>query len=331
MNDLPGRGDVNPYGIPPRDPGADGPDDLEALRTSHAELDAAARAIEAGMRARGDHYKDDDGIWRPLTAKLAEERGYALNGAMFLLDQDPEVVPVWGAKGTGHVLWAKGEPFYIFAAPGVGKSTLVQRLALARAGVLEGDVLGWPVAQDARKVLYLALDRPKQIARSWRRMVRPSQRKALEISLLIWQRPPPFLVSRDPDKLVPWIKGLGEVGTVIVDSFFNFAPSLSEEDGAANANNAFQALVSEGIELVVLHHDRKRDANGRKRINMDDMYGGRPISGGAGAILYLDGEPNTGKFECHWLKAPEGPVKSINAAIDFARGALEEVPTYAWD
>jgi hypothetical protein len=59
---------------------------------------------------------------------------------------------------------------------------------------------------------------------------------------------------------------------------------------------------------------------------MDDMYGGRPISGGAGSILYLDGEPNTGKFDCHWLKAPAGPVRKISATIDFKPGILRAEP-----
>jgi hypothetical protein len=56
---------------------------------------------------------------------------------------------------------------------------------------------------------------------------------------------------------------------------------------------------------------------------MDDMYGGRPITGGAGSILFLDGEPNTGKFTCRWLKAPAGPVREIDTVLDFRSGDVE--------
>ena len=71
-------------------------DHLDALRDSKRIIDEAAGALEARMRARNDHFKDEHGIWRPLTAELALERGFALNGAQFLLDQDAEVKPVWG-------------------------------------------------------------------------------------------------------------------------------------------------------------------------------------------------------------------------------------------
>lgn len=245
-----------------------------------------------------------------------------LTGAEFLLDSDASVIPAWGSEQ--HCLWAEGEPFYIFASPGVGKSTLVQQLALVRAGIRDHEVAGHPVKTDPRKVLYLALDRPKQIIRSWRRMVSEKDREALDFCISVWPKPPPFMVSKNPERLVSWVQQFGEVGTVIVDSFFNLAPNLSDEEGAANANNAFQGLMAEGIDLCILHHDRKREQSERKRVTMDDMYGGRPISGGAGAIAYLDGEPNTGKFEVKFVKAPAGPVDPIACSIHFRTGAVEE-------
>lgn len=245
----------------------------------------------------------------------------SIDAATWLLETDLTVEPIWGTEQ--NCLWSKGEPFYIFASPGVGKSTLVQALIMRRSGLRGGEVLEYPVVTDERKLLYLACDRPQQIARSWRRMVSEDDREALRVGVSVWAGPPPFTVSSSPESLTPWIQSFGDIGTVVVDSFFNFAPSLSDEEGAANANNAFQALVAEGIDLVVLHHDRKRDQHSRKRVSMDDMYGGRPITGGAGAILFLDGEPNTLKFTCRWLKAPAGPVNDIDVRLDKFKGEVE--------
>jgi hypothetical protein len=267
-------------------------------------------------------YEDEkEALWAESSNGHHPPEQDAVDGATWLLETDLTVEPIWGSKDV--CLWSKGEPFYIFSAPGVGKSTLLQALAMRRAGLRGGDVLEHPVVVDERKLLYLACDRPRQIARSWRRMVSEDDTEALRVGVSVWEGPPPFTVSNNPESLVPWIESFGDIGTVVVDSFFNFAPSLSDEEGSANANNAFQALMAAGIELVVLHHDRKRDQNSRRKVSMDDMYGGRPITGGAGAILFLDGEPNSLKFTCRWLKAPAGPVNDIDVRIDKFKGEVE--------
>jgi replicative DNA helicase len=89
-----------------------------------------------------------------------EERAYQFtSGGSFWGDGD-------------QVLWADGESLVIDGPQGVGKTTLAQQLALGRAGFDEyAKLLGFPIIPGQRRVLYLAMDRPKQAARSFRRMV----------------------------------------------------------------------------------------------------------------------------------------------------------------
>lgn len=158
-----------------------------------------------------------------------------------------------------------------------------------------------------------------------RRMVGEADRERLAEKVVVWPEALPFTLPTQPQEFVPWVESFGGVGTVVIDSLFNVAPSLTDEEGAANTNNALQSLVRAGIDVVALHHDRKRDAQARKKITQDDMYGGRPISGGAGSIVYLDGEPNTGKFTMRLVKAPAGPVRDSELYVNFRKGRVELV------
>ena len=255
------------------------------------------------------------------------EAGELMDGAQFALDQDNAVAPLWGTER--QCLWSKGEPFYVFASPGVGKTTMVQQLALRRAGIKGGDLLGLPVEVDERRVLYIAADRHRQAARSIRRMIDESHRESLAQGFAVWRGPPPFSLPTQPDALLPWVKGFSEIGTVIVDSLFNVAPSVSTEEGAAATNTAFQSLVNADVDVIVIHHDKKRQEHERKRVSQDDMYGGRPISGGAGSIVYLDGEPNTARYTLRHLKSPSGPVGPLDVVQNFTYGEVEQVPPEA--
>jgi ABC-type uncharacterized transport system fused permease/ATPase subunit len=103
-------------------------------------------------------------------------------GGDFILDE-PEIVPaVWG---TGErVLWAEGEGIMITGHQGVGKTTVAQQLVLHRIGLRAGGFLGLPVTKSDRPILYLAMDRPRQAARSFRRMIADSDRQLLNAQLV---------------------------------------------------------------------------------------------------------------------------------------------------
>jgi AAA domain len=99
-----------------------------------------------------------------------------VDGAAFVLDVPTSVPCIWG-RGD-DVIRAEGESLMVTGPPGVGKTTVMGQLTRARIGLVD-DLLGYPVAPTAGRVLYLAMDRPAQIARSLRRHFREDERAVL--------------------------------------------------------------------------------------------------------------------------------------------------------
>ena len=82
-----------------------------------------------------------------------------IDGATFALDV-PDVPPVvWGRGGR---CFGPRVSRSCTGLDGTGKTTLAQRIVLARCGIGSGLVLGYPVEASSRKVLYVAADRPEQ-------------------------------------------------------------------------------------------------------------------------------------------------------------------------
>jgi replicative DNA helicase len=224
-----------------------------------------------------------------------------LTGAEFILDAPAAAPAVWGEDKS--LLWAAGEPFMIFAPEGTGKTTLAGQLALKRAGLRHPDLIGLPVTPDDRPVLYLALDRPAQVARSFRRMVGEDDRDALEERLLIHRGPLPFDVTAKPDRLAAWAAE-ADCGTVMVDSLKDLAPDIAKDETGSRLNIAFQHVVAAGIELGVLHHPRKGQAENKRPNTIDDVYGSRWLSAGMGSVVVLWGSPGDPIVDFRHLKTP---------------------------
>jgi AAA domain len=110
-------------------------------------------------------------------------------GGSFILDTDPTPVPLWGQDD--QVWWSDGEGLIIAGAQGLGKTTLAQQVVLGRCGFSRyAQVLDFPIIPGERWVLYLAMDRPKQAARSFHRMVSEDLREDLNARLAVWPGPP---------------------------------------------------------------------------------------------------------------------------------------------
>jgi hypothetical protein len=245
----------------------------------------------------------------------------AVDGATFVFDTAPAVAAIWGDERD--VLWADGEPLIIAAPPGVGKTTLSQRLILARAGLRDPSVLGFPVspAPDER-ILYIAADRPRQAARSLRRMVNDNDRDALEQRLVVWQGPLPLDVTRSaPETLAGWVEE-HLARTIVIDSLKDIAVGLVEDGPAAKVNLAIQACIARGIQVVIAHHQRKSTADNKRPQKLDDVYGSTWITAGAGSVILLWGQPGDPIIELYHLKQPAGEVGPLSLIIDFDRGEL---------
>lgn len=260
---------------------------------------------------------------------MSVSRGFT-PGAEFVLDAPDHVPALWGSGD--EVLWPKGEPLVLAGPPGVGKTTVAQQLTLARCGATPATaVLGFEVEPDLeRYTAYVAADRPRQAARSMRRMVKPVQRSLLT-SLLVWEGPLPFSVTRDPAELAGWLR-LHEVGTVVIDSLKDIAVGLADDQVGAAVGQALQHVAAAGIEVVVLHHQRKGQDGNRKPRSLDDVYGSAWITAGAGSVVLLWGEAGDAVVELRHLKQPAGEVGPLEIVHDHlaGRSTVTEQVT-AWD
>ncbi len=252
-----------------------------------------------------------------------------VDGGAFVLDAPEHIPAIWGA-GT-DVLWAQGESLLVCGPQGVGKSTVVQQLALARCGVGPLTVAGQLVTPDSdRRVLYLAMDRPAQIARSMRRMVREASRADLVDRFRVWAGPLPFSVLDEPAALLALARE-NDAGTVVIDSLKDLAAPLSEEKVGAGVNQTLQYLVAAGIEVVGAHHQRKATSDNKKPTSLSDVYGSTWITSGAGSVVLLWGQAGDPVVELTHIKQPADEVGPLQLVHDHDAGTttvLERVTAY---
>lgn len=246
----------------------------------------------------------------------------------FILDGSDTFVPLWG--DGDQVAWAEGESLWICGPQGVAKSTLMQNVALRRHGILDGDVLGWPVAQADTPGLYLAMDRPNQIKRSLRRMVGEEHRSALDANLVVWKGPPPADLAKHTDVLVNLADQAG-AGTVYIDSLKDAAVGLADDEVGSGFNRAIQTCLANGVEVIGAHHQRKGQQGGPKPKHIDDVYGSTWITSGAGSVILLWGKAGDIVMELEHLKPPAEPVGPFMVTVDFETGQVsieDEVDLY---
>jgi replicative DNA helicase len=285
----------------------DGTDLAERLVAAADRADALAQAIADA---------------EPLTDRAAEQapadgHARALTGAQFALDVPTEVPAMWGSGS--RVLAAEGEPTMIVKPDGVGGTTIAQQFVLARTGIRAPIVLGLPVAVDERRLLYLALDRPRQAARSFRRMVTEDDREALERQLVAWPGALPFDVVAEPARLLAFAREHG-AGTIVIDCLKDLAPALSDEATGQAVNVAMQACVAAGVEVLALHHQRKAQAENKRPRRLADVYGSRWLTAGCGSVLMLWGEPGDPVVELTHLKQPADEVGPLTLQHDNQAG-----------
>jgi replicative DNA helicase len=242
------------------------------------------------------------------------------DGCSFLMAANAMPAAVWGNGDS--ILWSAGEPLIIVGPQSIGKSTLLQRLTMSRLG-LAGEQLGLAVQHDGRKerALYIAADRPKQIARSWRRMVEPSDLDEMRERLVVWEGPLEFDIGREPERLAEFVQQY-DVQTVVIDSLKDVAHDLTKDETGSRINSAFQRVVALGIELAANHHNRKGLAGGPKPKSLEDVYGSTWITAGCGSIILLWGTPGDPIVELSHLKPPVEMVGPFKVIIDNQNGRM---------
>lgn len=217
------------------------------------------------------------------------------------------------------MLWAEGEPLLLVGPDGVGKTTVAQQLMLCRAGVHADDLLGFTVTADTRPILYVAADRPAQAARSLRRMVGEEDREALVARLTVWLGPPPHDLGREPEAFANWVLALN-VGTVVLDGLKDVALDLSTDEVGSRVARGFQMLVAGDVEVLALHHQRKRAQSGGAPRKIDDVYGSRWITAACGSVVMVWGKPGDSEVTIKHLKQPAAVVGPLTIRHDHAAG-----------
>jgi replicative DNA helicase len=242
-------------------------------------------------------------------------RPQLIAGGSFILDTPANVPAIWGRND--EVLWPEGEPLMITGPTGVGKTTLGGQLVAARLGILD-QVLGYPVRR-GRRVLYLAMDRPKQIARALGRVLRNTDRETLDDRLVVWKGPPPADLARHRGLLLALAEE-ADADTVVIDGLKDAAVKLSDEETGQGLNKAMQLCIAAGIEVLAYHHQRKGQAGDSKPKSIADVYGSTWLTAGCGSVLLLWGSGGDVVVELSHLKQPAAMVGPLTIAHDHTAG-----------
>jgi replicative DNA helicase len=241
----------------------------------------------------------------------------AIPGGAFVLDAPEHVPAIWGADD--QVLWARDEALMCCGPQGVGKSTIAQQIVRARLGLAGCNVLGYPVEPGKGHVLYIAGDRPSQIARSMRRMFTETDRETLDARLIVWKGQLPFDLANDPSKLAA-LALKHQADTLVIDSLKDIAPSLSDETVGSAINRAIQLAIEAGVQVLTLHHQRKSNADNRRPRTLSDVYGSGWLTAGHGSVFLLWGEPGDPLVELAHLKQPAEEVGPLDLSHDHEHG-----------
>lgn len=258
----------------------------------------------------------------PHTAEMAIEEAptFAFSGGdVFILDEPEKVPAIWG-EGN-EVLWAAGEAFMIAGPQGTGKTTLTGQIAKARMGIGPSEVLGFPVVRGER-ILYLAMDRPSQISRALGRIFSEEDRSALAEKLLVHRGPPPSDLARHPEMLAAMCIEAG-ADTVIIDSLKDAAVGLVDDTVGASYNRARQYALRAGVQVLDLHHVKKKSADRRADgLSIDDIYGSTWLTSGCGSVIFLSGEPGDPIVGMKHIKQPADEVGPFRLNHDQRAGLM---------
>ncbi len=284
------------------------------------EDDLLARGREIAERLRFDAVEASAVIVLDQDVDPAPSPEYGVSGAEFVLDTPAGIPAIWGRDNS--VLWSAGEAFMLAGGQGLGKTTLALALVRELLGLGSGRLLGLPVSTDVGRVLYLAMDRPHQIARAAGRIFGEADRQVLAERLHVWRGPPTRDLAANPGTLARMVDYY-RAGVVVVDSLKDAAVSLSEDRVGAQWNRARQTVLAQGCQMMELHHTKKRNPlTPRGAPSVDDVYGSTWLTSGCGSVVLLGGEPGDPIVSFRHVKQPADEVGPYRLLHDQTSGQM---------
>ena len=260
---------------------------------------------------------DESPPWVTRSSAVPEN---VTDGGCFVFEQPEGIQCLWGRGG--QVLWPSGEAFMIAGGQGLCKTTLFGLLVRALLGLGGGKILGLPVKHVSCKILYLAMDRPRQIARSMGRQFTAEDRNVMAEQLIVRQGPPPRDLAASPTLLAQMAEYYG-AGVVFVDSLKDAAVGLKEDEVGAKYNRARQHLLAQGVELAELHHSVKHNVTqGTSPTSIDRIYGSTWLTSGCGSVVLLTGDPGDPIVGFRHVKQPAEEVGPFRLLHDQTAGDL---------
>lgn len=123
--------------------------------------------------------------------------------------------------------------------------------------LLPSPLLDYSVAEDDRPILYLALDRPDQIAQSMNRVVDTGNEDVaarLKRQLIV-KTTLPFKADLDPDLFAEWVIETGrDPGFVVFDSIKDLLTDPNNGEAGVAFNTINHSLLAHGTDTLGLHH-----------------------------------------------------------------------------
>lgn len=235
--------------------------------------------------------------------------------------------PIFGDEKTGIAIWNRGEPAIVYGDDGSYKTTLTHNfigpmLGFGQAGRTP-EVAGLPVhpIPEADKILYLALSRQAQLARSLRRFSddwTPAEMDEADKRFLVWQEEVPVDGGADPDAFVGFVEAF-DAEYVIIDNIWNAFGNTGNARNADAAGQAMNRLANIGVNVLATHHDRKPQGNEGKRPpeTWENIHGGWRFGKSFGSITNLFVSPGQHKVvDVSVLKTPDARASWKVIALD---------------
>lgn len=284
--------------------------------------DAAYRRL---VEERTDWRRADREASRRVDAE--EERQVADEAGMWVTGVDladlPAIAPIWGDEE--HLLAAEGQGWMIVGPDGTGKTSTASQYVKARLALpgWGGFMWGLPVKPLApgQGVIYLAMDRPRQMMEAFVRGLSRPVLQGLDGRLLVHKGPPSFPLSGEPGQrwllqhVLRWNAGL-----VVLDSRKDLGSTVDPIQVAGVAR-AVQLLSANDIEVLVLAHPVKGRRNGPP--TLEDVSGLRDVFSGLGSVVFLDGGAGRHHIDVHQVKPIRELVPPFKILHDHATGRSE--------